>query len=173
MSTDVFPSPQLTVYVSNTLPTGMVIDSPAVVVCHVVIKGDSTESFRVTASSVTVMVLSDVDSIRSPEVSVTAAPDMSSRGDVIAATERRWSSFISMEITAESATVFSVAPVRVIDCPESWMTSPDRSTMLTGVTSTALENSTLKIPVPSSKEADVSNGPETNATLIIGTPLPK
>ena len=131
-------------------------------------------SIDVTAGiSFMVMVLPDDGPIGLPEMSVTAEPDMSSCGDAMAATELRWSPVSSMEITAESDSVFSVAPVSGTDCPESRMVSPDRSTMLAGVTSIAFENSISKTPVPSSRAADASSGSEVRATSIIGMPLPK
>ena len=125
------------------------------------------------ASSFTVTVLPNDCSIGLPSVPVTAESATSNRGDAMAATERPWPSVSSMEITVESASVPSVAPASETDCPEPRMVNPDRSAMPAGVTSTALANSISKMPVPSSKTADVSSGPEVRATSIIWTPLPK
>ena len=124
------------------------------------------------ASSFTVMALPGDRSIGLPSVPVTAESATSNRGDAMAATERPWLSVSSTDIAAESASVPKVAPASETDCPESRMVSPDRSTMPAGVTSTAPENSILKMPSPSSKTADVNTGPDVRATSIIGTLLP-
>ena len=118
-----------------------------------------TDTISGATSSLTVMVLPRDNSIGLPKVSTTAELDMSNRGDAIAATERLWISVNSMEMTAESASVLSVAPASETDCPESWMVSPDRSTVLAGVVSTVSINVISKIPVSSFRAADVSTGP--------------
>ena len=134
-------------------------------------------SFKVTDTtsgatlSVMAMILSDVESIGLPEVSVTAEPDMSSRGDAMVATERPWSSVSSMESTAESVSVISAAPVSETDCPKSPTVILERSIKCEGVTSTVSENTVSRMPVPSSKVAEVSTGPNVRSTPIIGTLL--